>query len=379
MPYRHRNVGSPLVLIWGFAYCRMSHKWLRCLAVAVAFASVAAAACQSAPAASGVDAQAVAQSANNAVAASASPTSTRTPTPTVAPILISDLQPVTPASMVELQDGTPSAEPANTPIADADVMDIRRGAATAFVAATPSPPSTPILPAPTATAMPVIMPTPAPSPSHTPASVVMLMPTPMPTHTVTPTPELKATEAPTPTPVATQTPAPTQTLTPASTPTALPTSTPVPTYKPTLPPTHTPVPADCRIKGNISGDERVYHTPDSPWYNRTEIDASKGERWFCSAQEAEAAGWRAPKRTPPKPSSTPAPDDAPKPCESRVNINTASSEELETLPSIGPVLAQRIVDYRDANGDFASVEQLGDVSGIGPATLNKIRDCAFAE
>ena len=365
----------------GFAHCRMSHKWLRCLAVAVAFASVAAAACQSAPAASGVDAQAVAQSANNAVAASASPTSTRTPTPTVAPILISDLQPATPAAMVKRQDGTPSAEPANTPIADADVMDIRRGAATAtraptaFAAATPSPASVPVLPAPTATAMPVIMPTLAPSPSHTPASMPALMPTTMPTHTVTPTPELKAMEAPTPTPVATQTPAPTQTLTPASTTTPLPTSTPVPAYTPTLPPTPTPVPADCRIKGNISGDERVYHTPDSPWYNRTEIDASKGERWFCSAQEAEDAGWRAPKRTPPKPSSTPAPDSAPKPCESRVNINTASAEELETLPGIGPVLAQRIVDYRSANGNFASVEQLVDVHGIAEKILEKIKPC----
>ena len=365
----------------GFAHCRMSRKWLRCLAVAVVFASVAAAAaCQSAPAASGVDAQAVARPANS-VAASASPTSTRTPTPTAAPILISDLQPVAPASMFERQDGTPSAEPANTPIADADVMDIRQSAATAtraataFAAATPSPASTPVLPAPTATAMPVTMPTPAPSPSHTPASMSALMPT----HTVTPTPELKATEAPTPTPVATQTPAPTQTLTPASTPTALPTSTPVPAYTPTLPPTHTPVPADCRIKGNISGDERVYHTPDSPWYNRTEIDASKGERWFCSAQEAEDAGWRAPKRTPPKPSSTPAPDSAPKPCESRVNINTASAEELETLPSIGPVLAQRIVDYRSANGNFASVEELVNVHGIADKILEKIKPCVVLE
>lgn len=42
----------------------------------------------------------------------------------------------------------------------------------------------------------------------------------------------------------------------------------------------------CLIKGNISSDGRIYHTPSSPWYERTKINTSKGERWFCSKKEA---------------------------------------------------------------------------------------------
>jgi len=57
-----------------------------------------------------------------------------------------------------------------------------------------------------------------------------------------------------------------------------------------------------------------------------------------------------------------------------ININTASATELETLPGIGEVLAATIIEYRVQNGPFASVEDLMDVSGIGPATLDEIRD-----
>ena len=53
-------------------------------------------------------------------------------------------------------------------------------------------------------------------------------------------------------------------------------------------------PDGCPIKGNISSSsERIYHTPWSPWYGRTKITESKGERWFCDEAEAQAAGWRA--------------------------------------------------------------------------------------
>lgn len=53
--------------------------------------------------------------------------------------------------------------------------------------------------------------------------------------------------------------------------------------------------SDCRIKGNISKNGRIYHVPGSRHYDRTRIDTSKGERWFCSVEEAVRAGWRAPR------------------------------------------------------------------------------------
>lgn len=57
-----------------------------------------------------------------------------------------------------------------------------------------------------------------------------------------------------------------------------------------------------------------------------------------------------------------------------VNVNTATTVELETLPGIGEVIAQAIVDHRAENGPFTTVDQLLDVSGIGDATLEDIRD-----
>lgn len=48
----------------------------------------------------------------------------------------------------------------------------------------------------------------------------------------------------------------------------------------------------CRIKGNISSNGRLYHVPGQRYYDRTTITPSKGERWFCSEADAQAAGWR---------------------------------------------------------------------------------------
>jgi competence protein ComEA len=58
----------------------------------------------------------------------------------------------------------------------------------------------------------------------------------------------------------------------------------------------------------------------------------------------------------------------------KININTATIEELDTLPGIGPGYAQRIVEYREVNGPFSSVEEIILVSGIGDATFEKIKD-----
>ena len=57
-----------------------------------------------------------------------------------------------------------------------------------------------------------------------------------------------------------------------------------------------------------------------------------------------------------------------------VNINTASQSELEALKGVGPAKAKAIVEYRTQNGLFGSVDDLAKVNGIGPGTLNQIRN-----
>ena len=59
---------------------------------------------------------------------------------------------------------------------------------------------------------------------------------------------------------------------------------------------------------------------------------------------------------------------------SRININTATFQELQTLRGIGPTMAQRIIEYRQTSGRFATVDDLTNVKGIGEKTLEKLRD-----
>jgi len=57
-----------------------------------------------------------------------------------------------------------------------------------------------------------------------------------------------------------------------------------------------------------------------------------------------------------------------------ININTASQAELETLSGIGPALAQRIIQYREKNGNFLTTEDIKNVSGIGGKRFEQIKD-----
>jgi len=58
----------------------------------------------------------------------------------------------------------------------------------------------------------------------------------------------------------------------------------------------------------------------------------------------------------------------------KININTAGAAELDLLPGIGLVYAQRIIDYRNTHGNFGSIEEIKKIKGIGDATFNKIKE-----
>lgn len=64
----------------------------------------------------------------------------------------------------------------------------------------------------------------------------------------------------------------------------------------------------------------------------------------------------------------------PQSSEDLININTASLEELDGLPGIGPTIAQRIIDYREENGPFQVIDDIMNVSGVGPSTFEQIKD-----
>jgi micrococcal nuclease len=122
-------------------------------------------------------------------------------------------------------------------------------------------------------------------------------PTALPTRgaTAAPIPTLNPAPPPSPLPAAAQTAIPTATAVPepAREPTATATAPPTRASPLPTPQTTSAPPPGCLIKGNISADgEKIYHVPGGRSYDRTVIDLSRGERWFCSEQEAQAAGWR---------------------------------------------------------------------------------------
>lgn len=71
--------------------------------------------------------------------------------------------------------------------------------------------------------------------------------------------------------------------------------------------------------------------------------------------------------------------DSPKEATAKININTAAAAELETLPRIGPKVAQRIVEFRSQNGNFKKIEEIMKVKGIGEKLFNQIKDLITVE
>lgn len=187
-------------------------------------------------------------------------------------------------------------------------------------------------------------------------------------------------------------------------PTATVTSTPQPTAtatpKPETPtPTFTPAPLRVYISGEVLNPDVYFMPPGSIMKDlivaaggttdladldiiNQALELKDQQHIHIPAEVASAptppvieGGVDTPQRSapaisidPPPPTSAPAPA-APL----MLNINTATAAELEQLPGIGPAIAQRIVDYRTANGNFAAIESLTEVKGIGPATFDKLK------
>jgi competence protein ComEA len=80
-----------------------------------------------------------------------------------------------------------------------------------------------------------------------------------------------------------------------------------------------------------------------------------------------------PRRTPPAGPGGP-PGDAGEEAAGPLHLNTATLEQLDELPGVGPVTAQKILDYRQQHGAFSSVDDLDAIPGIGPARLEQLRE-----
>lgn len=153
---------------------------------------------------------------------------------------------------------------------------------------------------------------------------------------------------------------------------------PIPTATPQ--PTATPGPIQVYVTGAVASPGQIHSLPAGSRVQEA-IDAAGGPTDEADLERVNLAGLLRDGDQVHVPSSDPAADIALATPSGGdvVNINTATVEELQRLPGIGPVTAQNIVDYREQHGPFSSVDDLDSVPGIGRATINRLLELAVAE
>jgi competence protein ComEA len=171
------------------------------------------------------------------------------------------------------------------------------------------------------------------------------------------------------------TPAPIKIVPPAPSATPLPTETPAPIQVyvsgEVLAPDVYALPVDSRIKQLVEAAGGFTEMANTAVINLAQPLTDGVHVHIPSNVEAPA--------TPPTVLSDPAP--LPRSSEIKigsggnlVNINSAALEELDTLPGIGPVIAQKVIDYRAVNGPFSDIKAIVEVSGIGEGKFEEIQD-----
>jgi len=157
---------------------------------------------------------------------------------------------------------------------------------------------------------------------------------------------------------------------------------PPPTPAPTMPPT--PAPLRVYVSGAVQSPG-VYTLPPCSLVDDA-LKAAGGataeadlEHINLALEARDQQQIHVPRKGEPVQSAPSTDSGATTPGALRININTATLGELDKLPKIGPTTAQRIIDYRTKNGPFKRVEDLKNVSGIGDATFEALKDLITVE
>lgn len=164
----------------------------------------------------------------------------------------------------------------------------------------------------------------------------------------------------------------------------LPRPAPVEIIIPTPTATHTPMPLQVHVTGAVVHPGVYALPPNSRLADAIRAaggmmaNADPGRLNLAAfLQDSQqiavpCVGTPMPAEPPPRATGTPSMGAAVAGTAGKININSASAAELETLPGIGPVLAQRILDERQANGPFQRPEDITRVNGIGPSCYERI-------